>query len=98
MTNGTVGYNRVRDIRHGLRGPIRLSEFVSLCSALDVEPASTLRAIIANASRMEFERVAREEREKIEATLAQLRENPMTLAASHDPNKWREAQGDAYDG
>lgn len=44
------------------------------------------------------DRDGEEEQAKIEATLAQLKTDPLSLAASHDPNKWREAQGDAYAG
>ncbi|MDD6461767.1 MAG: hypothetical protein PUF51_04815 [Bifidobacteriaceae bacterium] len=46
LTHGAVGYNRVRDLRMGLRGPMRLSEFVDLCRGLDLDPLATLSDIL----------------------------------------------------
>lgn len=45
-TDGAITYSRIRDIRSGLRGPIRLSEFLIICQACEVDPVATLREII----------------------------------------------------
>lgn len=45
-TDGAITYSRIRDIRSGLRGPIRLSEFLIICQACEVDPVVTLREII----------------------------------------------------
>lgn len=50
MSDGRMGYNRVRDIRMGLRGPMRLSELITLCMILQISPTETLRKIIARAA------------------------------------------------
>ncbi|MDO5685764.1 MAG: hypothetical protein Q4G37_06655 [Bifidobacterium sp.] len=53
MSDGRMGYNRVRDIRMGLRGPIRLSELIKLCTILQISPTETLKKIIARAADIE---------------------------------------------
>ena len=45
-TDGAITYSRIRDIRSGLRGPIRLSEFLIICQTCEVDPVATLREII----------------------------------------------------
>ncbi|WP_152571399.1 hypothetical protein [Bifidobacterium thermacidophilum] len=50
MSDGRMGYNRVRDIRMGLRGPMRLSELITLCTILQISPTETLKKIIARAT------------------------------------------------
>lgn len=41
-----VSYSRIRDIRRGLKAPIRLSEFVGICRACGVDPVRMLEQII----------------------------------------------------
>lgn len=53
MSDGRMGYNRVRDIRMGLRGPMRLSELITLCTILQISPTETLKKIIARAADIE---------------------------------------------
>ena len=53
VSDGRMGYNRVRDIRMGLRGPIRLSELITLCTILHISPTETLKKIIARAAEIE---------------------------------------------
>lgn len=50
MSDGRMGYNRVRDIRMGLRGLMRLSELITLCTILQISPTETLKKIIARAT------------------------------------------------
>lgn len=45
-TDGAITYSRIRDIRSGLRGPIRLSEFLIICQTCEVDSVATLREII----------------------------------------------------
>lgn len=49
MTGYRIGYNRVRDLRRGERGPVRLGEYVTLCSALGLDPERTLARLRAQA-------------------------------------------------
>lgn len=53
VSDGRMGYNRVRDIRMGLRGPIRLSELITLCTILHISPTETLKKIIARAAEID---------------------------------------------
>lgn len=53
VSDGRMGYNRVRDIRMGLRGPLRLSELITLCTILHLSPTATLKKIIARADEIE---------------------------------------------
>lgn len=49
LTGGRIGYNRVRDLRRGERGPVRLGEYVTLCEALGIDPEGTLGRLRAQA-------------------------------------------------
>ena len=98
-TNSAINYGRVRDIRNGLKAPIRLSEFLIICDVCGADPVQTLRDIIAEAERLKRERadeearrrelaaVAAREQSNIEATLHTLETDPMSLAAYEDPHK-----------
>lgn len=50
-----VSYNRIRDIRLGLKAPVRMSEYLAICDACGADPVQTLREIITEARRMEPE-------------------------------------------
>ena len=50
-----VSYNRIRDIRLGLKSPVRMSEYLAICDACGADPVQTLREIITEARRMELE-------------------------------------------
>ena len=50
-----VSYNRIRDIRLGLKAPVRMSEYLAICDACGADPVQTLREIITEARRMELE-------------------------------------------
>lgn len=50
-----VSYNRIRDIRLGLKAPVRMSEYLAICDACSADPVQTLREIITEARRMEPE-------------------------------------------
>ena len=60
-TDGAITYSRIRDIRSGLRGPIRLSEILIICQTCEVDSVATLREIIEAARAYE----ARERRSQI---------------------------------
>lgn len=46
-----VSYSRIRDIRLGLKAPLRLSEFVGICRVCGVDPVEMLTEIIDDADR-----------------------------------------------
>ena len=90
-TDGAITYSRIRDIRGGLRGPIRLSEFLIICQTCEVDPVATLREIIDAARAYE----ARERRSQITDDLVEPRFEdlpPQELAASRDWNRNLEAE------
>lgn len=93
--NTVADYEQLQKIADALRMP--LSQII-----LDAEKLAQDPEIIAESASSQSEhfdnRDGEEEQERIEATLAQLRDDPMTLAALHDPNKYIEAEGDAYAG
>ena len=82
LSCGEIGYNRVRDIRMKLRGPIRLSELIALCGAIGLDPAVTLRQIIARAAAIEN---TPQEADDQDAPLTAA--EAMALAANKDPNR-----------
>lgn len=79
-----VSYNRIRDIRLGLKAPVRMSEYLAICDACGADPVQTLREIIAEARRIETEQ---ERERRVEETKRILADNPMELAAYTDPDK-----------
>lgn len=83
-SKSSIGYNRVRDIRNGLKAPVRLSEFLLICDVCGADPVQTVRDIISEAKRIEEEQ-KRERR--VEETKRILADNPMELAAYTDPDK-----------
>lgn len=93
-TNGAITYSRIRDIRGGLRGPIRLSEFLIICQACEVDPVATLREIISTAHELETQQ-ASERRSRIDDDPAAPRYedlSPLTLAANTDGNRDLESE------
>ena len=52
LSNGSMSYNRVRDIELGRRAPVKLSEFLLICDVCHADPVATLRQIIADAERL----------------------------------------------
>lgn len=87
LSGGEIGYNRVRDIRMKLRGPIRLSELIALCGAIGLDPASTLRRIVARAAAIEN---TPQEADDQDAPLTA--DEIMQLAANRDENRDAEAE------
>ena len=85
-SKSSIGYNRVRDIRNGLKAPVRLSEFMLICDVCGADPVQTVRDILAEASRIEAERAADEMADRIAANPEQF-----DVAADDDPNKENEA-------
>lgn len=83
-SDGAINYGRVRDLRNGLKAPVRLSEFLIVCDVCGADPVQTVRDIISEAKRIEEEQ-KRERR--VEETKRILADNPMELAAYTDPDK-----------
>ena len=86
VSKRSIGYNRVRDIRNGLKAPVRLSEFLLICYVCGADPVQTVRDILAEASLIEAERAADEMADRIAANPEQF-----DVAANDDPNKENEA-------
>lgn len=90
-TDGAITYSRIRDIRSGLRGPIRLSEFLIICQTCEVDSVATLREIIEAARAYE----ARERQNQVTDDLIdRIAAHPedYDVAANHDENARIESQ------
>ena len=48
-----INYVRVRDISNAVHGTPTVSEFLAICDTFDLDPASTLRQIVARAAEIE---------------------------------------------
>lgn len=91
MMNNAVSHVRISDIEKGRKAPIKLSEFLLLCQACEVDPIATLREIIEAARAYE----ARERESRITDDLVEPRFEdlpPQELAASRDMNRNLEAE------
>lgn len=91
MMNNAVSHVRISDIEKGRKAPIKLSEFLLLCQACEVDPVATLREIIEAARAYE----AREREFQVTDDLVEPRfENlpPQELAASRDMNRDMESE------
>ena len=92
-----VSYNRIRDIRLGLKAPVRMSEYLAICGA---DPVQTLREIITEARRIELEqqtattkkpageRFVDDEQARIDETLKKLHRGDMDIVALEDEHKF----------
>lgn len=95
-----VSYNRIRDIRLGLKAPVRMSEYLAICDACGADPAQTLREIITEARRIELEqqtattkkpageRFVDDEQARIDETLKKLHRGDMDIVALEDEHKF----------
>ncbi|WP_254290615.1 hypothetical protein [Bifidobacterium adolescentis] len=91
LMNNAVSHVRISDIEKGRKAPIKLSEFLLLCQACEVDPVTTLKEIIETAREYE----SRERESRITDDLIEPRfENlpPQELAASRDMNRNLEAE------
>ena len=96
-----VSYNRIRDIRLGLKAPVRMSEYLAICDACGADPVQTLREIITEARRMELEQqtastkkpagerfVVDDEQARVAETLRKLHRGDMDIIAYEDEHKF----------
>ncbi|MDU3915001.1 MAG: hypothetical protein ACLTKO_04555 [Bifidobacterium longum] len=96
-----VSYNRIRDIRLGLKAPVRMSEYLAICDACGADPVQTLREIITEARRMELEQqtastkkpagerfVVDDEQARVAETLRKLQRGDMDIVAYEDEHKF----------
>ena len=93
-TNGAITYSRIRDIRGGLRGPIRLSEFLIICQACEVDPVATLREIISTAHELETQQASERQEAITDELVDRIASHPedYDLSANHDEDAWLESQ------
>lgn len=83
-----------------LRGPIRLSELIALCAAIGLDPAATVRMIIARADEINSQMpVTRDDSHSSPLADEQASDDApltadeiMTLAANRDENRDMEAE------
>lgn len=91
MMNNAVSHVRISDIEKGRKAPIKLSEFLLLCQACEVDPVATLREIIEAARAYG----TRERESQITDDLVEPRFEdlpPQELAASRDMNRDMESE------
>lgn len=55
ITNSAITYARVRDIRNALKAPVRLSEFILLCTVAKVDLVASFKKVLESAERLEEE-------------------------------------------
>lgn len=90
LMDNAVSHVRISDIEKGKKAPIKLSEFLLLCQACEVDPITTLKEIIKASHAYEAR-----ERQKITDDLVEPRFEdlpPQELAASRDMNRNLEAE------
>lgn len=99
LCDGTITYGRIRDIRNGLKAPVRLPEFLLICEVCNADPIQTLRDIITEARRMELEqqtatkkptgeRLVVNKQARVAETLNKLRRGDLDFAAHEDEHKY----------
>ena len=90
MMNNAVSHVRISDIEKGRKAPIKLSEFLLLCQACEVDPVATLREIIEAARAYE----ARERQKITDDLIDRIAAHPedYDVAANRDPNARLEAE------
>lgn len=89
--NNVVSHVRISDIEKGKKAPIKLSEFLLICQACQIDPVATLRQIIDEARRLESrERESRITDDLIERIAAHPED--YDVAANRDPNARLEAE------
>lgn len=91
MMNNAVSHVRISDIEKGRKAPIKLSEFLLLCQACEVDPVAVLRDIIEAARAYEY----RERQNRITDDLIdRIAAHPedYDVAANRDPNARLEAE------
>lgn len=77
-----INYVRVRDISNAVHGTPTVSEFLAICETFGLDPAVTLRQIIARAAAIEN---TPQEADDQDAPLTAA--EAMALAANKDPNR-----------
>ncbi|RDX17454.1 hypothetical protein [Bifidobacterium longum] len=94
-----VSYNRIRDIRLGLKAPVRMSEYLAICDACGADPVQTLREIITEARHMELEQQTATTKkpaserlvvddERVRMTLEKLHRGDVDIVALEDEHKF----------
>ena len=94
-----VSYNRIRDIRLGLKAPVRMSEYLAICDACGADPVQTQREIITEARRIELEQQTAttkkpagerfvDDDERVRMTLEKLHRGDVDIVALEDEHKF----------
>nr|WP_278568934.1 hypothetical protein [Bifidobacterium dentium] len=94
MMNNVVSHVRISDIEKGKKAPIKLSEFLLLCQACEIDPVVTLREIITEAHRLEEEQTRERESRITDDLVDRIAAHPedYDVAANRDPNARLEAE------
>lgn len=91
MMNNAVSHVRISDIEKGRKAPIKLSEFLLLCQACEVDPVATLREIIEAARVYEARNLPQIPDDLVDRIAAHPED--FDVAALTDPNKEAEMNG-----
>lgn len=91
MMNNAVSHVRISDIEKGRKAPIKLSEFLLLCQACEVDPVATLREIIEAARAYEYRKRQNQISDDLIDRIAAHPED-YDVAANTDPNARLEAE------
>ena len=90
MMNNAVSHVRISDIEKGRKAPIKLSEFLLLCQACEVDPVAVLRDIIEAARAYEYREHQNQITDDLIDRIAALPED-YDVAANRDPRAPLEA-------
>lgn len=82
-----INYVRVRDISNAVHGTPTVSEFLAICETFDLDPAATLRRIVARAAAIE-----NTPQETDDQDMPLPADEIMRLAANRDDNRDAEAE------
>ena len=89
-----IKFNRIMDLLKHRNGTPTLHEFIALCLLFDRNPAECLRTVMEQArarpaiSPPPSPMVDDDRESRVEATLRQFKNDPLTLAANHSPYKY----------
>lgn len=106
ITNSAITYARVRDIRNALKAPVRLSEFILLCTVAKVDLVASFKTVLESAEGLEEEQRSQTTTPTVDDDVPltadgevdyteltrRFKPEELGLAAYRDPNKYIESQ------
>lgn len=92
LTQGKITYGRIFDIYSKRHAPVRLSEFIQICSICKEDPTKLFDKILKLADRINAEQEREQLNSKLTSRTPEDLSTDMTLAANTDQNKKSESE------